>query len=215
MSEQGRPNPDLARCVYRRLAHSYDRQLRWLRHFQESYRARAVQELRLQPGQTVLDVGCGTGASFELLEQEIGPSGQIIGIDQSPEMLAHALARKEENGWHNISLITEQAQTADVKPLEVDAAFFFFTHDILRSPEALEAVLRSLRRGGRVAAAGIKRGPRWAAPFDLALRTITRRYVTTSEGLSRPWSHLESYLTDFRVEAFAWGMIYVTSGSKV
>ena len=45
-----------------------------------------------QPGEVILDVGCGTGRNFERIRERIGPAGRLIGIEQSPEMLARARA---------------------------------------------------------------------------------------------------------------------------
>src|ERR687889_565064 len=83
-----------ATALYRRLAGSYDLTTAWL----EPYRRRAVSELRLQPGDVVLDVGCGTGMSFEPIQAAIGPTGRLIGIEPCPQMLAAAQARAEAAG---------------------------------------------------------------------------------------------------------------------
>src|SRR4029450_9526518 len=64
-----------ASSLYRRIAGSYDLTSPWL----EPYRHRAVSHLRLQPGDVVLDVGCGTGLSFEPIAGAIGPPGAAAG----------------------------------------------------------------------------------------------------------------------------------------
>jgi arsenite methyltransferase len=53
-------------------------------------RERTIALLELRAGDVVVDAGCGTGLSFELLRAAIGPSGRLIGIEQSPEMFARA-----------------------------------------------------------------------------------------------------------------------------
>jgi len=70
--------------LYGRMADTYDLATAWL----EPYRHRAVSELRLQPGDVVLDIGCGTGMSFRPIREAIGAEGRLVGIDPSPEMLA-------------------------------------------------------------------------------------------------------------------------------
>lgn len=56
-------------------------------------------------GQQVLDVGCGTGLNFSLLQERIGASGTIVGIDSSAEMLGFARHRAARHGWGNVLLI--------------------------------------------------------------------------------------------------------------
>ena len=65
--------------------------------------------LQLQPGQVVLDVGCGTGLSLALLRAAVGETGRIYGFDQSPEMLALARTRAASAGWHNVKLFETSA----------------------------------------------------------------------------------------------------------
>src|SRR5215472_2626134 len=87
---------------------------------QRAQRLRAVQALGLRPGDRVIDIACGTGLNFPLIEQAIGPDGRIVGVDLTDAMLAQAQDRMETNGWSNISLV--QADAADFDfPTEVDA----------------------------------------------------------------------------------------------
>ena len=83
-------------------------------------RMRAVQALGLRPGDSVVDIACGTGLNFSLIEQVIGPEGRIVGVDLTDAMLAQAQHRIETNGWSNISLVQADAAEFDF-PTEVDA----------------------------------------------------------------------------------------------
>src|SRR5262249_52309762 len=96
-----RPDRQLALDQYRLRARRYDRLAPLTHHL----RARAVERLRLRAGQTVIDVACGTGLTFALIEERIGPHGRLIGVDLSPEMLSHARERVAINGWRNVRLI--------------------------------------------------------------------------------------------------------------
>jgi ubiquinone/menaquinone biosynthesis C-methylase UbiE len=195
-----------ALAKYRRLAGTYDLATAWL----EPYRRRAVSELRLRPGDTVLDVGCGTGMSFPPIQAAIGAEGRLIGIDPSPEMLANANARVEAAGWTNVTLLESSAEAATI-PGPIDAALFAFTHDVLRSPKALANVLGQLRAGGRLAAAG----PKWslfAPPLNLLVWQVARQFVTTFEGFTRPWDELKRAVPDLRVEEACFGCVYLAWG---
>src|SRR5438128_7937451 len=97
----GEPNAALAKAKYRRSARTYDL---WTR-FADRYRRRAIGSLGLTPGERVLDVACGTGANFSLLHAAIGETGEIVGVDLSPEMLAIAAERAQRSGFRNVRLI--------------------------------------------------------------------------------------------------------------
>src|SRR6516165_6760896 len=78
---------------------------------QRAQRLRAVQALGLRAGDSVIDIACGTGLNFPLLEEVIGPGGRIVGVDLTDAMLARAQDRIATNGWSNVSLV--QADAAD------------------------------------------------------------------------------------------------------
>jgi SAM-dependent methyltransferase len=181
-------------------------------------RRSVINRLNLKRGHTVLDVGCGTGLSFPALGESVGSEGRVIGIDQSPDMLAKARARVAQHGWTNVTLIEAAAADA-VIPIEADAALFHYTHDIMRTPRAVANVVGHIRRGGRVVAIGIRWAPWWRVRANLRVWRLARAYTTTLEGLNAPWSHLAKLIPDLTVEPVAFGgfdngMAYLASGTK-
>lgn len=68
-------------------------------------RRRAVAAMGLAPGDTVVDMGTGTGANLAFLREAVGPTGRVVGVDVSPGMLAAARARVERAGWDNVALV--------------------------------------------------------------------------------------------------------------
>ena len=72
-------------------------------------RRETIASLHLQPGQTVLDVGCGTGRNFSLILDKIGPTGKLVGVDYTSDMLACAQERVEREGWKNVGLLQADA----------------------------------------------------------------------------------------------------------
>ena len=102
-------------------------------------------------------------------------------------------------------------ETAEI-PGPIDAVLFNFTHDVLRSPSALARIFAATRPGARVAVAGMKLAPWWLAPLNLVVLAQARPYMTTFEGLGRPWSLLEPYLEGFALESVLFGTGYIGWG---
>jgi ubiquinone/menaquinone biosynthesis C-methylase UbiE len=164
------------------------------------FRQECVGKLALKSGETVLDVGCGTGLSFADLQNGVGPEGGIIGIEQSPEQLAGARVLIEKSGWRNVTLINSPVEDAQI-PAVADAALFSFTHDIMRTPVAVGNVVKSLKPGGRIVAMGGKWAPWWALAANWRSWRRVRKFITTFEGYGRPWSHLEGLVSSIEVES--------------
>jgi ubiquinone/menaquinone biosynthesis C-methylase UbiE len=207
------PRPDEAArqrslAKYRQRAEAYDSTCgpTW------PIRERAVAALQLQPGQTVLDVACGTGLSLALLRQLVGDAGQVYGFDHSAEMLTQARARVATAGWRNTHLIETAAQHL-VLPQPVDALLFHYTHDILRSPQALRHVLACARPGARVVIAGIKFFPAWLSPLNLWVYWKNHAYNGAPGELRSPWDRIAPRLADWHLEPTQWGMGYIASGT--
>src|SRR5215467_9210430 len=122
MSQAGRTQERLIE-TYRKKARHYDVTSRLYPvpgYPQRGQRLRAVRALGLRPGATVVDIACGTGLNFPLLEQEIGPGGRIVGVDLTDAMLTQARHRIEAEGWGNITLVQADAAAFEF-PAGVDA----------------------------------------------------------------------------------------------
>ncbi len=214
---RGAPDRQRARGLYRDFAPTYDRnaaRAEWLlrRLGMRPLRERIIARLSLQPGDVVVDVGCGTGLSFPLLEEAIGPTGQLIGVELTPEMLDRAFERTAANGWQNVTLIEASAEEAHL-PLQADAILFCLGHDIMSSPEALANILGQVKGGGRVAAGGTMWAPWWAFPVNAFVWSIAHSGITTWEGFERPWRYLAPLVPDLKVESISGGGAYAAWGT--
>ncbi len=205
------PEPDRIEAIdqYRARVQVYDFEIA----IAEPLRRRAIARLGLKPGETVLDVGCGTGLSFPHVEKFVGPDGAIIGVEQSPDMIAKARARARDNGWANVTLIHAPAEEAEIAR-RADAAVFHFTHDLLQTPAALENVFRALKPGARVVATGLKWARWWSPGVNLFVRIAAMRSTTTMAGLDEPWRFLEPYLTGIVVQAAPGGGTFLAYGVR-
>ena len=178
----------------------------------DGFRERAVSALGLRPGDTVLDVGCGTGLCFPWIQAQIGPSGRLIAVEPSPEMLDKAMQRAAQHGWDNVIPINSTAADLDV-PLIADAVLFCATHDVLRAPHALANVFRHLRPDARVAATGGKWTWPLLSPLNLLVFQLHAPYVSSFDGFDSPWSNLRAYCEGLRVQTIAWGTGYLATGT--
>jgi demethylmenaquinone methyltransferase/2-methoxy-6-polyprenyl-1,4-benzoquinol methylase len=201
------PDPFRAITRYRAHAEGYDASAQRTMPL----RRRTIRALSLTPGDSVLDVACGTGLSFPLLAAAVGPRGRVTGVELSPDMASRARARIAATGWSHVTLIESAVEDATLTG-PFDAVLFNFTHDVLQSPAALARVFSAARPGARVAAAGSRLFPAWLAPVNAVVRGINAPYVTTLAGMRRPWRHLADYVSDLRVRPALWGAGYVAWG---
>lgn len=188
---------------YSALASSYDRRT-WLIN---RIRLDAVAALRLQPGDTVLDVACGSGYSFASILQAIGPAGRLLAFDHSPELLQIARARGVD-----VELTETTAEKFQCKGRSPSALLFSYTHDILQSEAALDNLLGQAAPGARVALCGSVLWPAWGWPVNAWLRARHRRYITNMENFDRPWAKIAPRLETFSVARRGPGWRYLASG---
>jgi demethylmenaquinone methyltransferase/2-methoxy-6-polyprenyl-1,4-benzoquinol methylase len=69
--------------IYDRVVSLYDLSLflfKIIGFYVQKYRRKAIQNLHLKKGDTVIDLGYGTGLNFNILQEKVGPEGKIIGL---------------------------------------------------------------------------------------------------------------------------------------
>jgi ubiquinone/menaquinone biosynthesis C-methylase UbiE len=185
----------------------------------EAQRLRAVQALGLRLGDSVVDIACGTGQNFSLIEQKIGPEGRIVGVDLTDAMLAQAQHRIETNGWSNISLVQADAAKFDF-PTEVDA--ILSTYALSQVPECGDVIAHgaaALSRGGRLVVLDLEvphNAPRWLAQLGVAL---VRPFASIDEWIGRrPWeairTAMQDRLTDLSWSELLFGTAFLGVGSR-
>ncbi|RXK51683.1 class I SAM-dependent methyltransferase [Halorientalis pallida] len=116
-----------------------------------TFRRRGVEALALDPGERVLELGCGPGTNFEALRERVGPEGTVVGVDYSTGMVASARETISEAGWGNVHAVRADAATLPVAG-PFDAAYAAMSLSAMPDPEAvLDATRSVLAPGGRVA----------------------------------------------------------------
>lgn len=208
--------------IYRKKAKHYDVTSRLYPapgYPQRAQRLRALQALRLRPGATVVDVACGTGLNFGLLEEAIGPDGRIVGVDMTDAMLARAQARIQSKGWSNITLVQADAAEFDF-PTEVDA--ILSTYALSQVPECAEVIAHgaaALSGRGRWAVLDLKvpaTTPRWLAQLGTA---VVRPFASIDQWIvRRPWeairAAMQDELADVSWNELFFGTAFLAAGSR-
>ena len=131
-------------------------------------------------------------------EARVGPTGNIIGIDASEQMLQIAADRIAVHGWDNVHLIAAPVATAPIQAT-ADAAVFCAVHDLMQCPAALGNVFDHLRPGAPVAAAGGKWPAPWMWPLRAWVTQLNAPFITDFTGFDQPWRQLAGYVPDLHV----------------
>jgi SAM-dependent methyltransferase len=109
----------------------------------------AITLAGVRPGERVLDIGCGSGATSIALARLVGPTGQVTGLDVSGPMIE--LARKRSVGIGNLDWLLADAAVHEIAPGSIDLLFSRFGVMFFGEPAAAFANLRrALRPGGRL-----------------------------------------------------------------
>src|SRR5215831_8897587 len=208
--------------IYRKKAKHYDITSRLYPapcYPQRAQRLQAIQALGLRRGHSVIDIACGTGLNFPLIEELIGPNGRIVGVDLTDAMLARAQDRIDKNGWSNISLM--QADAADFDfPTGVDA--ILSTYALSHVPECAEVIAHgaaALSGGGRWVVLDLKvpdNTPGWLAQLGTA---IVRPFASIDEWIMRrPWeairAAMQEEMADLSWTELSFGTAFLAAGSR-
>jgi demethylmenaquinone methyltransferase/2-methoxy-6-polyprenyl-1,4-benzoquinol methylase len=204
------------RGLYRRRARHYDvtANLYYLIGFREqAFRGMAVDALDLRPGDTVVEIGCGTGLNFALLQRKVGPEGKIVGVDLTEAMLAQARRRVERSGWSNVELVESPAASYGF-PQGVDGILSTFA--LTLEPDydrVVEKGAKALKPGRRWVVADIKLPTNWLRYLTPLLILLVRPFGATREvAKRRPWESIERHLKLVAFRELFFGMVYIAVG---
>jgi ubiquinone/menaquinone biosynthesis C-methylase UbiE len=175
-------------------------------------RRKAVVAMELKEGDTVLEIGAGTGLNFPYLIEAVGPTGTIIAIDASAGMLAEARRLVERRGWSNVELLQQDAAQLQID-CDLDGVLFSLSYSSLPQPHlALARAWQRLLPSSRVVVMdmGLTRGGfhRLLAPIGKLLVKLT-----PGDAYSEPWTDLAGY-GPVQTERFLAGIFYVSAITK-
>lgn len=183
--------------------------------FIKSLRQAAVDALRLQQGNRVLDVGCGPGGTFPYLVEAVGSSGEVVGIEISPEVAINAKKRIEVRRWGNVQVVQGDARAVTLNG-EFDGLVLFAAPDVYASPQALANLFPYLKDNARVVAFGAKLSRRrLAGTLNLLFQSLMKLSFSSTPRLNHePWCVLENWLVEVNVQEYFFGCMFLASGVK-
>lgn len=180
----------------------------------KAYRLRAVKLLRLQRGDCVVDLGCGTGLNFPLLIEQIGSQGRLIGVDMTPEMLKYAQERVERSGWRNVELVqSDIAVFAFPERVNGVLSTGVFGH-VADCENVIKAASHALVPDGRLVVLDGKLPERLSPWLFKVVLWLSRPFAATMEYYDRrTWESVERYFEETTFEQTYGGMVYISAGT--
>jgi len=196
------PRYDLSANLYKLMGFREDR-----------YRRRAVDAPGLRPGDTVVELGCGTGLNFDYLVPAVGPTGRVIGVDLTDAMLDQARARVSAHRWTNVDLVHSDAGSYEFRG-RVDGVFSSFALTLV--PEYENVIARAaaaLAPGRALVVLDLKRPdgiPEWLVRVGVF---ISRPFGVTLDLADRhPWEVMGKYCSGVTLMDLYFGFAYIATG---
>lgn len=178
------------------------------------FRDRTVDALALDPGDSVLDVGCGPGPNFERLASAVGPTGTVVGVDASPGMTARASERGDGLACET-EVLRADATSLPVRAEQFDAACATLSVSAMPDvPAVVAGIHDALSPGGRVAildTQSFQTAPlSWLNPVVESISAAITNWYPDAPIVQS----VEDEFAEVSVETFQGGTVYVVTGRK-
>jgi arsenite methyltransferase len=112
----------------------------------------------IEPGETILDLGCGAGIDSILAAHRTGPTGRVIALDFLPEMLERAAAAADQAGLDNVQALEAEIEAIPLPDASVDHVISNGVDLAPRKRRVLAECARVLRAGGKLSVADLTVG---------------------------------------------------------
>lgn len=129
-------------------------------------RAEIVTACQLQPGETIADVGAGTGLFTRLFAGQVGPDGIVIAVDIAQNFLDHIAQTARAAEMKNIETRLCTADSVELLPESIDVAFICDTYHHFEFPhKTMTSLWQALKPGGRVIVVDFRKVPGESSEF--------------------------------------------------
>jgi hypothetical protein len=147
------------------------------------------------------------------LVDAVGPSGEVVGVEISPEIVINAKRRIEENRWSNVQVIEADARTATLKG-KFNGLLSFAAADIYASSQAVANLFPYLNDDARVVAFGAKLSHRRVGKvLNLLFRSLWKLSFSSTPALNHePWAPLKNRVDELHVQEYFFGCMFLAWG---
>jgi ubiquinone/menaquinone biosynthesis C-methylase UbiE len=131
---------------------------------EQDIRAMTIELASLQPGERVLDVGCGTGSLTLAAKKQVGITGQVVGIDASPEMIEIAQRKASQSSMNvtfQLGLIEDIPYPNQTFDLVLSSMMFHHLPEDDLKRQAIEQMYRVLKPGGYLVIVDVEPPNNW------------------------------------------------------
>lgn len=129
----------------------------WVKRFEAESREVVAQQpeilaaLELAPGQSVADIGAGTGLYLAPFAEAVGAEGRVFAVDISPKFIEHLDALASEGGLSQVQTVLATERSAELEAASVDVVFICDTYHHFAHPDAtLSSLYEAIRPGGKL-----------------------------------------------------------------
>jgi ubiquinone/menaquinone biosynthesis C-methylase UbiE len=207
-------------CDYYTVRNRYDRIAKFIPLFDRvlflprDSRRKAVDRLDLTAGDSVLDIGCGTGRSLPYLQQAVGPSGRVYGIDISRGMLRQARKLCAAHRWDNVEL-SECDAAEFTAPTPLNGVLFSLSYNTMPHHRAvLRKAWDQLVPGGHLVIMDAKVPPGLSGKLVLPFSLWLMKHTMLGNPLIHPWEELAALTDDLEMTQRLFRSYYICCGVK-
>ncbi|ODS31462.1 MAG: phosphatidylethanolamine N-methyltransferase [Candidatus Scalindua rubra] len=170
----------------------------------------AIEALKLEPGMTVLEIGCGTGLNFSSILKRIGNNGILIGLDYSQEMLAKSKKKIEKFKWQNVKLLCEDAENFNLS-IKFNAILYSYSISMVSDWESsVMSSINHLKEGGRLVILDFYGFQGWGMACERAITWwLNKNHVSVNRNYEE---FLSSVFANLELKIFKLGYNFIAVG---
>lgn len=178
-----------------------------------TFRRRSIAAADIDTGDSVLELGCGPGNSFDTLRAAVGPDGTVVGVDFSQGMVQQATSRIREAGWDNVHVIQADATNPGIHANSFDAVYAAMALSAMPEPTAVvRTAAACLDPDGQMTVLDARPFQRLPAALLNPLMIPVFKRLTDWKPRADIPAAIESTFETARVRGYHLGSIYIAFG---